>query len=180
MKIKYATFITCIIAIVLMVIGIIYKFSYEDYNEQVEPLDDFIVGLMPDELAEMQIIKLDEQLANSNIIIAAECIDAPLWRFGCITERIKVKQVFKGNGLQVGDVMDVAREANCIFSDIKTDGMESINMSFVRAMIPGETYLIFLDVIAALIHLISTISPKLRATTLRSSASSVSMYPILK
>ena len=145
MKTKYVACVTGIIVIALMVIGIIYKSSYKDYNEQVDPLDDFVIGLMPDELGDIQITKMDKQLDNSSIIIAAECVDTPLWRFGCITERVKVKRVFKGNGLQAGDVIDVAREANCIFSDIKVDGMASINMSFVRAMIPGEIYLIFLD-----------------------------------
>ncbi len=145
MKVKYFVFATGLIIVVLMVAGLIYKNTYEDYNDQAEPLDNFIVGIMPDELAEIQINKMDEQLDESNIIIAAECVEKPLWRFGCITERVKIKSVFKGEGLQSGDVIDVAREANCIFSEIKIDGMSSINMSFVRAMIPGETYLIFLD-----------------------------------
>ena len=145
MKIRYTAIITSILVIALMITGLIFKSKYVDFNKQSEYLDNFVVGLMPDELAEVQIAKMEESLDESNIIIAAECVEEPIWRLGCLTEKVKVKQVFKGNGLQSGDVIEVARDANCIFPEMTIDGMQSINMSFVRAMVPGETYLIFLD-----------------------------------
>ncbi|MGN0375917.1 MAG: hypothetical protein ACI4EN_10505 [Butyrivibrio sp.] len=145
MKIKYIALITGVLIICAACIGLFYKSSYKDFNSEESPLDQFAVGLLNDELAERQIKNMEENLGESNIIIAAKCEEKSYFRFRCLTQKVTVQHVFKGEGVSEGDVIDVARSGSQIFLDALTNEMPNMNISFVREMYPGETYLIFLD-----------------------------------
>ena len=137
--------ICCIV--VLMVIGLINKCSYKDFNKKENVLDDFVVGILPDDIATVQIEKMNNELDECRVIVAAECVEDALFRFGCITERVRVEQVFAGDDIQPGDVIDVGRASSCLFLDesMYVDEKPLLNMGFVRWMKKGSTYLIFIE-----------------------------------
>ena len=147
MKKKIVLIVSICCFVILMVIGLINKSKYEDFNDNENAIDNFVVGLLPDELAGEQIEKMNSGLEDCNFIVAAECVDEPLFRFGCITERVKIKKVFKGDNIKAGDMIDVGRDSSCLFLDesMYVNGKPLLNMGFVRAMSKGHTYLIFLQ-----------------------------------
>lgn len=146
MKTKIVVIITGVISLCVMIVGLIFKSSYKDFNQQDNALDNFVVGIMTDELADVQIAKMYSELDNCNVIIAAECIEEPFFRFGCITEKVVIRDIFKGDNLEVGEEINIGRSSSCIFweEEMLVNEMPTINMGFVRAMQPGKTYLIFL------------------------------------
>lgn len=146
MKTKIFLIITGVISLCVMIVGLIFKSSHKDFNQQDNALDNFVVGIMDDELADVQISKMYAELDNCNIIIAAECIEEPFFRFGCITEKVVVRNVFKGENIEAGEEINIGRSSSCIFmeEEMLINEMPTINMGFVRAMQPGKTYLIFL------------------------------------
>ena len=133
--------------VVLIIIGLITKSNYKDFNEKEDAVDDFVVGILPDDLADVQIEKMNNELDECRIIVAAECVEEALFRFGCITERVRVKQVFAGDDIREGDVIDVGRASSCLFLDesMYVNEKPLLNMGFVRGMKKGSTYLIFLE-----------------------------------
>ena len=133
--------------VVLIIIGLITKSNYKDFNEKEDAVDDFVVGILPDDLADVQIEKMNNELDECRIIVAAECVKDALFRFGCITERVRVKQVFAGDDIRTGDIIDVGRASSCLFLDesMYVNEKPLLNMGFVRGMKKGSTYLIFLE-----------------------------------
>lgn len=133
--------------VVLIIIGLVTKSNYKDFNEKENAVDDFVVGILPDDLADVQIEKMNNELDECRIIVAAECVEEALFRFGCITERVRVKQVFAGDDIREGDVIDVGRASSCLFleENMYVDGKPLLNIGFVRGMKKGSTYLIFLE-----------------------------------
>ena len=91
--------------------------------------------------------KMNNELDECRIIVAAECVEEALFRFGCITERVRVKQVFAGDDIRTGDIIDVGRASSCLFLDesMYVNEKPLLNMGFVRGMKKGSTYLIFLE-----------------------------------
>ena len=147
MKLRFVTCITLIVFIMAASVGLYFKTSYKDFNTEEEPLNKFRVALMPDELLNMQLENMEKNLGISNIIIAAKCADTFTYRFNCTSQKVTIEHVFKGEGLKAGDSIEIIRDGSCIFMDesMYIDGMPGINISFVNEMIPGKTYLIFLD-----------------------------------
>lgn len=130
-----------------MCTGLYYKSFYKDINTEEEPLNKFVVALLADELAEVQIKWLDENLDSSPIIIAGKCDETSTYRFSCTTQKITVKHVFKGTNIKIGDKIEVARHGSGIFLDEENYINEKpcINMGFVNEMVVANTYLIFLE-----------------------------------
>ena len=67
--------------------------------------------------------------------------------YACVTQKVSVQNVFKGENIKEGDVFEIARAGTRLSMEEDTlyNGMPLINMGFVNEMIPGKTYLIFLD-----------------------------------
>lgn len=147
MKLRFVAYITIIAFIISMGTGLYYKSLYKDFNTEEESLDKFVVGLLPDELLETQIEFLEEELDFAPIIIAGKCDDTFTYRFSSTTQKITIEYVYKGENLAVGDHIEIARGNSNIYLDEDgyINGKPSINMGFANEMVPGNTYLIFLD-----------------------------------
>ncbi|MCI9369676.1 MAG: hypothetical protein HFH65_05045 [Lachnospiraceae bacterium] len=147
MKIKYVLVITLIIVFVSMGIGIYCKSFYMDFNKEKHALDNFAVALISDNFFESQLQHMEENLDASNIILAVQCEDTFHYRYSCVTQKVKIVSVFKGENLKEGDVFEVARAATLLSlnEDALFNKMPLINMGYINEMIPGKTYLIFLD-----------------------------------
>lgn len=147
MKLKNMIIITLLIIVVMSAAGLYFKSSYLDYNNEDSPLENFMVGVMSEELLDVQLNRYDRELDSSNYIIAVKCQEKSFFRHSCTTQKVKVEHVFKGNDLKAGDVIEIAKNDSEIFNseEMKIDGRACINMGFVNEMKPGNTYLIFLD-----------------------------------
>ena len=147
MKSRYVLVLTGITFLVALCYGMYQKKFYKDFNLEEEPLNNFVVALVDEEFLDMQISIMEEELDSANIIIAAKCEDTFEYRFSCNTQEVSVEYVFKGDGLEEGDKIQIARNGTHIYmeQDGFIAGMPSNDLGFVNEMVPGKTYLIFLD-----------------------------------
>jgi hypothetical protein len=147
MKLKYVFAITFVIIFISMAIGIYYKSSYLDFNKDESALDNFGIALLDDEFLNFQLQNMEENLDSSNIILAVRCEDRFHYRYSCMTQKVSIVSVFKGENLKKGDTFEIAKASNFLSldKDAMYNGMYPINMGYVNEMIPGKTYLIFLD-----------------------------------
>lgn len=146
MKLRYVIGITLVVCIISMGIGLYNKNKYKDFNDEEEPLTNFTVGLLSEELVEAQIKRMNESLEeNAAIIAAVKCEEKTKFLFSCETQKVTVEKVFKGTDVNVGESIDVAKSGGFIYSDGYGDGHMSINTGFVNEMIPGKSYLVFIE-----------------------------------
>lgn len=142
MKFKYVFWITMILVVFCIGFGLYFKTSYKDYNKEEQPLDNFKVGLMSENLVDIQINHMKDNLdALSNYIVVGECVDSFTYRFGGTSQAIIIKHVFKGDNLRKNERIEIVRFSTEIFMHDEN----SINMGFVNEMQVGKKYLIFLD-----------------------------------
>ncbi len=147
MKPRYFFGITAIAFIITVCIGLYNKSFFTDYNEEEDPINHFLVALLPDEFAVRQVEVMDEMLDLSKIILAVQCEDTFTYRFASTTQKVRILSVFKGEGLAEGDTIEIARAGTLISvsEELREQpGKGVINMGFVNEMIPGKTYLVFL------------------------------------
>ena len=67
MKVKYVMIIYAFVFCILLGIGLNTRLSYKDFNDEKEPLDNFVVGLMDKKMVESGIEMMSENLDKSNI-----------------------------------------------------------------------------------------------------------------
>lgn len=146
MKLKHVMIITALLFVVALSTGLYCKASYKDYNQEDTPLNHFTVGYLPEELLERQIEKMGEILEQSPYIIAAKCESKSKYQFKCATQQVTVEKVFQGEGLNQGDLIEVESISHIFDLDEMVQGEKNpVNLDFVNEMIPGKSYLIFLD-----------------------------------
>ena len=147
MRLKNIIIINIIIIAVMTAAGLYYKSFYLDYNREDSPLENFVTGVMSEELLDAQLKRYDRELKSSNYIIAVQCQEKSFFRHSCTTQKVKIEHVFKGNDLKAGDVVEIAKYDSEIFNsdEMKINGKDCMNMGFVNEMNPGYIYLIFLD-----------------------------------
>lgn len=146
MRIKVCLGLSFLLFLCLFVYGLYEKGQYKDMNQEKDILDRFAVGLLPDSLFDEYMERAETNLDACPIILAVKCLDTMDYRFRCTTQLVEVEHVFRGE-LAVGDQFHVARASSSIFlnEEDEFNDIPYINMGFVREMIPGETYLIFLE-----------------------------------
>lgn len=147
MRLKFIYVVMAITILVSVGIGVNYKSTYTDFNAQEKPLNNFAIALMSDGLLEMQIEVMEESLQDSNIILAVRCKDNFSYHFACVTQQVEVLEVFRGESIKVGDIIDVARASTLVSmdKDALINGKGMCNMGFVNEMVPGKIYLIYLE-----------------------------------
>ncbi len=147
MKLKYVVRVVIITIFIAISVGLYCKNSYRDFNEEENALDNFVVALIDDEYLEWQFQVMEENLKESNMIVAVQCEDTFTYRYSCVTQPVRIVNVFKGEGISEGDTIEIARGTTLLSIDkeAQIDGKYVNNMGFVNEMIPGKTYLVFLD-----------------------------------
>lgn len=147
MKLRFVLGITMVIFLVSMCIGLHYKGTYVDWNEEENVIDDyFIPPVLNDDLIDMQLENWDQELDDSPIIVAVQCEDTFYYRFKCSTQKVRVEHVFKGEELKEGDTIEVQRISEIFTSEeMRFKEKFPVNLNFVNEMIPGKTYLVFLE-----------------------------------
>jgi len=147
MKIRFIIVITSILFVISAAAGLSFRNRYKDYNVQENPLNQFEVGLISDDVLDVVVDDMENKVDSVGYIIAVRCEEKPLFRYNCFTERVSVVQSFKGD-LHPGDIVDVGRFGSDIYMDsewFRYYKMPFINTGFANVMEPGETYLVFLE-----------------------------------
>lgn len=134
--------VTMLLFVIVMIYGLHEKKSHRDLNAEISPIENFYVALLPDGLLTNQLRIMDETLDNSHYILEVVCMEEMNYKFSCATQQVEVKKVFKGDGIQIGDKIDLLK-IDSIFFDFMSG--PAINMGFVNEMKTGESYLVFLD-----------------------------------
>lgn len=146
MKFKYTMLIYGCVFCILLGIGIHTRMSYKDLNDEKEPLNNFVVGLMNTKLVESGVESMSESLEKSNFILAVECKEDVNFKYSCATQNVEVKKIFKGDNISVGDNIDICTVRNLFMSkSMYVQGKPCANMGFVNKMDKGKMYLVFLD-----------------------------------
>ncbi len=146
MKFRYIILIYMVVFCIASAIGIYSKSLYKDFNEDKNPLNNFSVGLMGKDLTQIGINAMKDDLENSNIILAVECEEKLNFQYSCATQKVKVKKVFKGNNIDVGNDIEICTVTSIFMDkDMYVAGKPCINIDFVNEMQVGKSYLIFLD-----------------------------------
>lgn len=135
---------TVLVMAVLAAIGLGVKQTYKDFNEETDPLNKFQVGVISENLLDVQLEQLELLLDEQNIIAAVTCRDTFEYHFRCVTQSAEVEHIFKGDQLEVGETISIARTSPELFFELGISDY-AINMGFVNEMVPGKTYLVFLD-----------------------------------
>ena len=118
----------------------------KDFNDEKEPLDNFVVGLMDKKMVESGIEMMSENLDKSNIILAVECKEDVKFRYSCATQKVEVKKIFKGNNINIGKEIEICTVKYLFMNkNMQVEGKQCANMGFVNKMEKGKTYLVFLD-----------------------------------
>ncbi len=146
MKLRYVAIIYALVFCALLSIGLYTRLSYKDFNKEKEPMKNFSVGLLEDNLVNAGIKTMKNELEESNIILAVECKDKSCFTYSCTTQNVEVKKVFKGNDIEVGDIIKMCTATHIfIREDMYVEGKPAINLDFVNEMQVGKNYLVFLD-----------------------------------
>lgn len=149
MKFRYVAVLTIIMLCICTTIGLRAKRKYIDFNKQKRPLDQFVIGLLPEELVdvELKMMKQKVPLEKSNYILAVVCEGSSIFRYDNLSQPVKVKKVFQGDGVNAGDEIEISRNGSCLYLNeytIPGGPRMSVNLNFVNEMEIGKTYLVFL------------------------------------
>lgn len=141
---KLFVFITSLMIAFPIGAGLICRQSFTDISQEDKPFDNFEIGLLSENTA----LNIEEYAENSlengsSYIIKVTPTDKVKFSFLCYTEPVKILEIYKGDGLQIGDEIEILRDSSHIFWDL--NDTDCANMGFVNLMNENEEYLVFLD-----------------------------------
>ena len=158
MKLRFVGIISGILIMIFGTAGVLFKTRYKDFNKEEAPLDKMIVGIMYDSMIDQQISIIEKgdagrglpSIMDSEMILAVECTEHSLFRYRCMTQRVRVLKVFQGDELSPYDEIDVAKSNSGVYCFDKESedfliGHYGANMGFASEMTPGKKYLVFLN-----------------------------------
>ena len=100
----------------------------------------------PDDLEEENIMKKAEVRSNINYIIRVKAVEEPEFKFLRTAQKVEIQQVYGGEGIQVGDTIEVMVSGNALFfEDEESTTQSHINVGFANKMEVGKDYLVFLN-----------------------------------
>ena len=145
MKFRYVAVLSIIMLCICTTKGLQAKRTYLDFNKQKRPLDQFAIGLLEEELVDVdeEVMQQDRPLEKSNYILAVVCEGSSIFRYDNLSQPVKVKKVFQGEGVNVGDEIEVSRSGSCLYlNEIIAPGgpRMSVNLNFVNEMETDKTY----------------------------------------
>ena len=159
MKLKIIAILTGVLILGAGTAGIIARTGYKDFNKEENALDRFLVAIMYDELIDRELYYYengDEEsgrkaLSEAGAVLAVSCEETSVFRYHSLMQKVSVKKVFKGEGIAEGEKIYLTNRDGLIHSNEKDDSSEELagiihaNISFASEMVPGKTYLVFLE-----------------------------------
>ena len=136
-RFSHTIIITTVLFMLCVGYGLWSSSHFEDFSEEI--IEEYSVGILPDELLDNTIKKIRETGDDNEYIFKVTCESGLQYNFACATQCVRIDKVYRGGQELVGSTINVL-VANRIFLD-----MRSINMSFVGEMKPGKEYLVLLN-----------------------------------
>lgn len=125
-----------------MAFGIVKRQTYKDTLKQEDYLDQLLVGALWEEYLERQCANIQQSLPNAPIILRVETVGEIEHLFGVDRQRVVIRQVYAGEGLEAG-------EEYYLFSgkwQLSLDGYyDSLERGFVNILEVGTEYLVFAE-----------------------------------
>ena len=129
-RFSHTIIITTVLFMLCVGYGLWSSSHFEDFSEEI--IEEYSVGILPDELLDNTIKKIRETGDDNEYIFKVTCESGLQYNFACATQCVRIDRVYRGGQELVGSTINVL-VANCIFLD-----MRSINMSFVGEMKVGN------------------------------------------
>ena len=136
-RFSHTIIITTVLFMLCVGYGLWSSSHFENFSEEI--IEEYSVGILPDELLDNTIKKIRETGDDNEYIFKVTCESGLQYNFACATQCVRIDKVYRGGQELVGSTINVL-VANRIFLD-----MRSINMSFVGEMKPGKEYLVLLN-----------------------------------
>ncbi len=140
---KYIATITLVLVVIAAIAGCIHKSAYTNYTK--DSLGSFNIALLDYESAKRaKDFMMNELEKECEYIVRARAVTELQFVFLRTKQRVEVREVYKGDDIEVGEKVDIAAGGSHIFFEGVGTG-KSINFGFVNAMVPDEEYLLFLE-----------------------------------
>lgn len=137
---KLCSILVVVALFITIIIGIIYRQSYTNITAQPNPLENFSVALWDVNIGPPNLMDiLRDELPESQFIIRAKSLGQIDYVYKAKKQLVEVLEVYKGDELEVGDVIWVVA-GGPLFFEVMT-----ANMGFVNVMEANQEYLIFLE-----------------------------------
>ncbi|MBQ4000773.1 MAG: hypothetical protein II601_00185 [Lachnospiraceae bacterium] len=160
MKFRIAIIVFSALFLGAAVFGLTHRLSYTDLNKDASWVGEAVVRSYDDETL-MEIldkwwngIPEDKEhdipamagLFEAPEVAAVRCEEAAVFRYRTVTQKVRVQKVFRGERITEGEELELV-EGSVYRNDeyqLEAAGLFSIGGG-VNFMIPGKTYLVFLD-----------------------------------
>ena len=158
MKFKIALIVFAILFLSALGFGLVNRFGYTDANRDRKLIETSYTSALSDETLKMSLARLKSGDPNNDVpalldapnILAVRCEDWSTFRYRSMTQKVSVVKVFRSESLSFGDELEVVRSRGVSsregkYAQPELRGRCGISFGYVNEMIPGKTYLVFLD-----------------------------------
>lgn len=124
------------------IFGVVKKQTYTDITSMENYLDTLQVALLPEQMVEDACKTIEESVPEAPIILKGRAIGEIEHLFYAGRQKIKITQVYKGEGLQADDeiYLNSIHWQVCLW-----DTPQTVERGFVNVMQEGKEYLVFLS-----------------------------------
>lgn len=138
-----------VITVGIAIWGLCQKQTYTNLLSQPEALNMLRVAEFPEALVPTMAEQALKELPESPIIIRATAMAEKDYLFSLNLQKVSVQQVYRGEGIEPGDEVQIALNTKFTINAQTIEGMvadEKIaELHFVNEMEEGKDYLIFLE-----------------------------------
>ena len=138
--------------------GLVNRSGYTDANRDRKLMELAYTSALSDETLKMSLARLESGDPNNGVpalldapnILAVRCEALSTFRYRSMTQKVSVVKVFRSESLSPGDKLEVVRSRGVSsmedrYAQPELRGRCGISFGYVNEMIPGKTYLVFLD-----------------------------------
>lgn len=141
MKKKILYTATCGIILAAAVFGIIKRQSYTDITKDDAYLESIQIAVLPEKMTFTACGEMEKSLPEVPITAQVEVIGEIEHLFTVSRQKVKIKKIYKGKGLQNGDEIYVHSDH---WSMSLSQGPKSMERGFINILRKEKKYLVFL------------------------------------
>ena len=158
MKFKIVLIAFVVLFLAALGFGMVNRIGYTDANRDRKIMETAYTSALSDEMLTLQLARLEKGDATQGLpalldtpnILAVRCEARSTFRYRSMTQKVSVVKVFRSETLSPGDELEVVRSRNLSkgedsYSAPEVRGRFGFGTGYVNEMIPGKTYLVFLD-----------------------------------
>lgn len=142
MKYKGLYIFTIVVIVIAAIWGISKRPSYTNVISTDDFLEQMVVAELPEELAANICNEMEDVLAGTPIILRVKSMKDMEYFFMSGIQRVLVKEIYKGNEIQVGQELYLNFPR---WSIIMTEEYDTVQCGFVNVMKENREYLVFLN-----------------------------------